>query len=41
MRNPSLWYSVFVDPRGKQYPEDDTYRTVYFEFNQMHTGSST
>lgn len=33
----NLWYAVFVDPRGKQYPEDDTYRTVYFEFDQMHT----
>ena len=37
MRNPSLWYSVFVDPRGKQFPEDDTYRTVYFDFDWPHT----
>lgn len=37
MRKPSLWYAVFIDPRGKQFPEDDTYRTVYFEFEQMHT----
>ena len=35
----NLWYAVFVDPRGKQYPEDDTYRTVYFDFdfNQPRT----
>lgn len=31
--NPNIWYAVFVDPRGKQYPEDDTYRTVYFDFD--------
>ena len=35
--NPNIWYAVFVDPRGKQFPEDDTYRTVYFEFDQAHT----
>jgi hypothetical protein len=35
--NPNIWYAVFVDPRGKQYPEDDTYRTVYFDFNQPRT----
>ena len=28
---------VFVDPRGKQFPEDDTYRTVYFDFDWPHT----
>lgn len=28
----NIWYAVFVDPRGKQFPEDDTYRTVYFDF---------
>lgn len=28
-----IWYAVFVDPRGKQFPEDDTYRTVYFDFD--------
>ena len=29
----NIWYAVFVDPRGKQFPEDDTYRTVYFDFD--------
>lgn len=37
MDNPNLWYAVFIDPRGKQFPEDDTYRTVYFQFDQAHT----
>ena len=37
MRNPSLWYSVFVDPRGKQFPEDHTYRTVSFDRDWRHT----
>lgn len=32
-----IWYAVFVDPRGKQFPEDDTYRTVYFDFDWPHT----
>lgn len=31
--SPNLWYAVFVDPRGKQFHEDDTYRTVYFDFD--------
>lgn len=31
--NPNIWYAVFMDPRGKQYAEDDTYRTVYFDFD--------
>lgn len=35
--SPNLWYAVFVDPRGKQFPEDDTYRTVYFDFHRPHT----
>lgn len=34
--SPNIWYAVFIDPRGKQFPEDDTYRTVYFEFDQGH-----
>lgn len=37
MDNPNIWYAVFIDPRGKQYAEDDTYRTVYFQFDQAHT----
>lgn len=41
MLNPSLWYAVFIDPRGKQFPEDDMRRTVFVRFDQMHTGDST
>ena len=37
MGNPNIWYAVFIDPRGKQFPEDDTYRTVYFDFDWSHT----
>lgn len=33
----NLWYAVFVDPRGKQFPEDDMQRTVFFQFDQAHT----
>lgn len=40
MRNPSLWYAVFVYPRGKQYAGDDMQRTAFFRFDQMHTGAS-
>lgn len=40
MRNPSLWYAVFVYPSGKQYPVDDMQRTAFFRLDQMHTGSS-
>ena len=40
MGNPNIWYAVFIDPRGKQFPEDDTYRTAFFRFGQMHTVSS-
>ena len=32
MGKPNIWYAVFIDHRGKQYPVDDTYRTVYFDF---------
>ena len=35
--NPNIWYAVFVDPRGKQFPEDDTYRAVYFDSDRPHT----
>lgn len=35
--NPNIWYAVFIDPRGKQYAEDDMQRTVFFQFDQAHT----
>lgn len=35
--NPNIWYAVFIDPRGKQFPEDDMQRTVFFQFDQAHT----
>ena len=35
--NNNIWYAVFIDPRGKQYAEDDMQRTVFFEFDQAHT----
>ena len=35
--NPNIWYAVFIDPRGKQYAEDDLQRTVFFQFDQAHT----
>lgn len=34
---PNTWYAVFIDPRGKRFHEDDTYRTVSFQFDQAHT----
>jgi len=35
--NPNIWYAVFIEPRGKQYAEDDMQRTVFFQFDQAHT----
>lgn len=35
--NPNIWYAVFIDPRGKQFPGDDLQRTVFFQFDQAHT----
>ncbi len=35
--NPNIWYAVFIDPRGKQYAEDNMQRTVFFQFDQAHT----
>lgn len=32
-----IWYAVFVDPRGKQFTEDDMQRTVFFQIDQAHT----
>ena len=34
---PKIWYAVFIDPRGKQYAEDNMERTVFFEFDRAHT----
>ena len=41
MCNSNLWYAVFIDPRGQQFPEDDMQRTAFFRFDRMHTGSSS
>lgn len=35
--SPNLWYAVFIDPRGKQFTEDDMQRTVFFQIDQAHT----
>lgn len=35
--SPNLWYAVFIDPRGKQFPEDDMQRTVFFQIDRAHT----
>lgn len=37
MGKPNLWYAVFIDHRGKQYPVDDMQRTVYFDFDRPNT----
>lgn len=37
MGKPNLWYTVFIDHRGKQYPVDDMQRTAYFDFDRLHT----
>ena len=35
--SPNFWYAVFIDPRGKQFPEDDMQRTVFFQIDRAHT----